>query len=74
MNPIQRAALEQEIRLHRARLEQLDASLQDAEENLRQVVDAPASVLGQVDALKIELRGRKAAIALGCAVLEAHTA
>jgi hypothetical protein len=74
MNTEAREALQQEVELHRTRVEELDASLLDAETNLGQVVDAPPSILRQVEALKIELRGRRAALAMGCAVLESRYA
>jgi hypothetical protein len=71
MNERQREILEREVLLHRERVEKLSASLADVEENLGQVVDAPMSVQAEAGALRREIRGRMAAIALGAAVLEA---
>lgn len=73
MNERQRKILEREVLLHRERVAALSASLADVEENLSQVVDAPGAVVAQAGALKREIRGRLAAIALGSAVLEADT-
>jgi chromosome segregation ATPase len=65
----QRKTLEHEVEDHRARVQELCESLRDMEENLQQVVDAPRELLTRVSGLKLELRGRKAAIALGAACL-----
>lgn len=69
MDERQRERLEREVDEHRARVEQLRASLQDMEDNLNQVVDAPPELARSVTALKIEMRGRLAALTLGAACL-----
>ena len=69
MDERQRKTLEQEVNGHRARLEELSESLRDMEENLQKVVDAPKELVNRVSGLKLEMRGRKAAIALGAACL-----
>lgn len=74
MDERQRKTLEREVDDHRARVEELCESLRDMEENLQQVVDAPKELLGSVSGLKLELRGRRAAIALGSACLAADEA
>jgi hypothetical protein len=71
MNERQRESLEREVQFHRTKVEALSASLADVEENLGQVVDAPPAVRAEAGALKREIRGRMAAIALGSAALEA---
>lgn len=74
MDERQRKTLEREVGDHRARVEELCESLRDMEENLRLVVDAPRELLGRVSGLRLELRGRTAAIALGSACLAADEA
>jgi hypothetical protein len=69
MDERQRKTLQREVESHRARVEELCESLRDMEENLQQVVDAPGELLARVSGLKLELRGRKAALALGAACL-----
>jgi hypothetical protein len=51
------------------RIEKIQETLHDSEENLRQVVDAPPELTGEVSRLKLELRGRKAALAVGLSLL-----
>jgi uncharacterized coiled-coil DUF342 family protein len=74
MDERQRKTLEREVNEHRARVEELCASLRDMEENLQQVVDAPKELVSKVSGLKLEMRGRTAAIALGAACLAADEA
>lgn len=69
MDERQRKTLEREVATHRARVAELCESLRDMEENLQQVVDAPRELLTRVSGLKLELRGRKAALELGAACL-----
>ncbi|MGZ5034517.1 MAG: hypothetical protein ACXWAC_15075 [Usitatibacter sp.] len=69
MDERQRKTLEREVAAHRARVAELCESLRDMEENLQQVVDAPRELLSRVSGLKLELRGRKAALELGAACL-----
>jgi len=69
MESAERNALEREVRLHQARVEELMESLRDLEENLQQVLDAPEQLVREVRALKLELGGRQAALAVGAARL-----
>jgi hypothetical protein len=54
----ERAILEREVASHRARVQELEAALQDLEENDRQAA-----------LLRMELKGRTAAVELGAARL-----
>lgn len=65
MDETERLALEREVQEHLARVEELLAALKELEEGLAQVVDPPKELVAEVRALKIELRGRMAAIAIG---------
>ena len=65
----ERKALEHEVQAHMRRIEKIQETLHDSEENLRQVVDAPPELTGEVSRLKLELRGRKAALAVGLSLL-----
>jgi hypothetical protein len=65
----ERQALEKEVQAHMRRIEKIQETLHDSEENLRQVVDAPPELTGEVSRLKLELRGRKAALAVGLSLL-----
>jgi hypothetical protein len=51
------------------RIERIQQALNDAEENLSQVVDAPEELVREVSTLRMELRGRKAALAVGLSLL-----
>lgn len=74
MDDYQRRMLEIEVELHRARIAQLLESLRDMEENMASVTDAPGEILQQADRLRIELKGRRAAFAIGNAHLKSLTA
>lgn len=65
MDEAERVSLETEVQLHLARVEELLETLRDLEENIAQVVDPPRELAAQIKALKMELRGRMAAIAMG---------
>ncbi len=69
MDDLERKTLEHEVQLHMRRIERLHESLRDSEENLRQVVDAPPELVREVETLRMELRGRKAALAVGLSLL-----
>ncbi len=69
MDDKERKALEKEVEAHMRRIEKIQESLSDSEENLRQVVDAPPELVGEVSRLRLELRGRKAALAVGLSLL-----
>jgi chromosome segregation ATPase len=65
MDEAERVSLEGEVQQHLARVEELLATLRDLEENIEQVVDPPRELAAQIKALRMELRGRMAAIAIG---------
>ena len=69
MDDQERKTLEHEVQVHMRRIERLHESLRDSEENLRQVVDAPPELVREVETLRMELRGRKAALAVGLSLL-----
>lgn len=68
----ERRSLEREVQEHLHRIEKIQEQLRDAEENLSQVVDAPEELVRDVNTLRMELRGRKAALAVGLSVLGLH--
>jgi hypothetical protein len=57
--------LEHEVQLHLARVEVVLPLLKELEETLESGVDVPGDIAGQIGALRMELRGRMAAIAMG---------
>jgi predicted nucleic acid-binding Zn-ribbon protein len=65
MDEVERVALEHEVQQHLAKVEELLAALRDLEENLQHVLDPPKELRQQISAIKGELRGRMAAIAVG---------
>jgi peptidoglycan hydrolase CwlO-like protein len=65
MDEAERVSLETEVQQHLARVEELLATLRDLEENIEQVIDPPRELSAQIKALRMELRGRMAAIAIG---------
>ena len=73
MDERERLALEREVQLHLTRVEELLPILKDLEENLQNVIEAPHEFLEQIVAIKMELRGRMAAIAMGEARLGIDT-
>jgi hypothetical protein len=73
MDERERLALEREVQLHLTRVEELLPILKDLEENLQNVIEAPHELLEQIVAIKMELRGRMAAIAMGEARLGIDT-
>jgi predicted nucleic acid-binding Zn-ribbon protein len=68
----QRQSLAHEVRNHHSRIVELEETLQDLEENLRQVVDAPEELRVKVERLRMELKGRYAAFSVGTAHLSAY--
>jgi hypothetical protein len=70
MDEPERQSLEREVREHRDRITQLKTALRDLEENLRQVAGAPPQLARQAAQMKMELRGRSAAFAVGAARLQ----
>jgi predicted nucleic acid-binding Zn-ribbon protein len=69
MDKNERRSLQREVEAHMKRIEKIQETLHDSEENLRQVVDAPEELVREVSTLRMELRGRKAALAVGLSVL-----
>lgn len=65
----ERRALELEVQEHLRRIEKIQEDLRDREENAAQVVGVPPELVREVNLLRMELRGRKAALAVGLAVL-----
>ena len=72
MDQKEKKALEREVETHMRRIEKIQETLSDSEENLRQVVDAPPELTGEVSRLRVELRGRKAALAVGLSLLNIY--
>jgi len=72
MDEKERKSLEKEVEAHMRRIEKIQETLSDSEENLRQVVDAPPELTGEVSRLRVELRGRKAALAVGLSLLNIY--
>jgi predicted nucleic acid-binding Zn-ribbon protein len=68
----QRQSLAQEVQKHHARIVELEDALQDLEENLKQVTDAPEELKTKVERLRMELKGRYAAFSVGTAHLTAQ--
>ena len=68
----QRQSLALEVKSHHARIVELEETLQDLEENLKQVVDAPEELALKVERLRMELKGRYAAFSVGTAHLSAY--
>src|SRR5688572_2001161 len=66
----ERQRLEREVEQHRAAMAELLESIRDIEENLGDVVNAPAELLRQASALRIALKGRRSAVEIGAARLE----
>jgi hypothetical protein len=70
MDDYQRQNLEREVREHGSRIAQIKTSLRDLEQTLDPVVAAAPQLAKQAAALKMELRGRTAAFAVGAARLQ----
>jgi hypothetical protein len=69
MDDNERTTLEREVKEHGARIAQLKSSLRDLEETV-QAGAAPTNVASKVAQLRMELRGRTAAFAVGAARLQ----
>ena len=69
MDDTQRQSLEREVEGHRERIAQLVSSIRDIEENLAMGVNAPEKVVREAERLRMELKGRRAAFAIGSAHL-----
>lgn len=69
MTMSERQILEVEVASHEARVAELTAALQDLQENLAQAPEPPAGLLHQAELLRMELKGRNAAVAVGSARL-----
>lgn len=66
----ERNRLEREVEQHRAAMAELLDSIRDIEDNLGEVVDAPAELIRKACALRIALKGRRSAVEVGAARLE----
>jgi hypothetical protein len=66
----ERIILESEVSLHRTRLEELAATLRDIEDNLLQAGSHPEKLLREASLLRLEARGREAAVEIGAARLK----
>jgi hypothetical protein len=65
----ERKILEVEVANHEARVAELTAALQDLQESLAQASSPVASLVRQAELMKMELKGRSAAVAVGSARL-----
>jgi hypothetical protein len=65
MDEPERQALEREVQIHLARVEELLAALKELEEQAEQSDPPPKEIVSEMRALRIELRGRMAAISMG---------
>jgi hypothetical protein len=61
----ERDSLEFEVNYHRARIAELSEELRDIEENLAQVSDPPPVLVREAQAIRMELKGRSFAVAVG---------
>ncbi len=61
----ERHALEFEVNYHRARIAELSEALRDIEENLPHVSEPPPELAQQADAIRMELKRRMFAVAVG---------
>jgi hypothetical protein len=66
----ERQILEVEVANHEARVAQITAALEELQENLAQAANPSAGTLMQAELLKMELKGRSAAVAVGAARLK----
>jgi hypothetical protein len=60
------------VKSHHERIVELEETLQDLEENLKLIVDAPEELTRKAERLRMELKGRYAAFSVGTAHLNAH--
>lgn len=67
----ERISLEFEVNYHRARIAELEDALRDIEENLAHVSDPPPELVRDADAIRMELKGRTFAVAVGSSRLMA---
>ena len=65
MDEAERQALEREVQIHLARVEELLAALKQYEEEAAKSDPPPKEIVSEMRALRIELRGRMAAISMG---------
>ena len=65
----ERQILEVEVANHEARVAELTAALQDLQESLAQASSPPKGLMHQAELMKMELKGRSAAVAVGSARL-----
>lgn len=65
MDEAERLSLEREVQIHLTRVEELLARKGELEELAEAAGEPPKEVASEIKAIKIELRGRMAAIAMG---------
>jgi hypothetical protein len=65
MDEPERLALEREVQIHLARVEELLAALRELEEAAEKTDPPPKEIVSEMRALRTELRGRMAAISMG---------
>jgi TolA-binding protein len=61
----ERTSLEFEVNYHRARIAELEDALRDIEEDVARLSDPPPGLLRQAEAIRMELKGRSFAVAVG---------
>jgi len=74
MDYYQRKKLEIEVEANKVRIRELIDQLHALEANLADVTDRPGDILRHADRLRLELKGRRAAFAIGCAHLRSLSA
>lgn len=65
MDERERLTLEREVHIHLARVEELLSRKAELEEQMEGTPEPPMELVHELKAIKIELRGRMAAIAMG---------
>jgi hypothetical protein len=65
MDEAERLALEREVQIHLGRVEELLAHLKELQEIAEQSDPPPKDVANEIKSIRMELRGRMAAIAMG---------
>jgi chromosome segregation ATPase len=61
----ERSSLEFEVNYHRARVAELVEALRDLEERISQAAEAPPELERKAEAIRMELKGRTFALAVG---------
>jgi len=74
MDYYQRKKLEIEVEAHKVRIRELTDQLHSLEASLADAAGMPRDILRQADRLRLELKGRRAAFAIGSAHLRSLSA